>query len=86
MDIINNVDWQIARANWLKNAYSISLSGRGTVLCGTMIPENIELADHKDKFDRILYINLHCDDSARKERIKARGWEERIIQDHKKLC
>ncbi|EPY05827.1 nucleoside kinase, CMP and AMP kinase [Paenibacillus alvei TS-15] len=86
MDIINNVDWQIAKANWLRIAYSISLSGRGTVLCGTMIPENIESADYKDKFDRILYINLHCDDFVREERLKARGWEECLINDHKNFA
>jgi len=83
MDIINNVDWQIAKANWLRIAYSISLSGRGTVLCGTMVPENIESADHKDKFDRILYINLHCNDSTREERLKARGWKDSVINEYK---
>jgi broad-specificity NMP kinase len=86
MDIINNVDWQIAKANWLRIAYSISLSGRGTVLCGTMIPENIELADHKNKFEKILYINLHCDDQTRERRLIARGWEESLIEEHKKFA
>ncbi|WP_442603115.1 AAA family ATPase [Paenibacillus sp. KN14-4R] len=86
LDIINNVDWQIAKANWLRIAYSISLSGRGTVLCGTMIPENIETADHKDKFDRIYYMNLHCNDSVREERLKARGWGENSIEDHKNFA
>lgn len=86
MDIINNVDWQIAKANWLRIAYSISLSGRGTVLCGTMVPENIESADHKDKFDKIFYINLHCDDLTRETRLKARGWEESAIEDHRKFA
>ncbi|PJN62512.1 hypothetical protein PAEAM_20750 [Paenibacillus sp. GM1FR] len=28
MDIIDNVDWQIAKENWLRIAYNISLSGR----------------------------------------------------------
>ncbi|WP_135550679.1 AAA family ATPase [Paenibacillus cymbidii] len=86
MDIINNVDWQIAKANWLRIAYSISLSGRGTVLCGTMVPENIEAADHKDKFDRILYINLHCDDATREERLTARGWEKSLIEEYEKFA
>ncbi|MNW30652.1 hypothetical protein D3C74_75440 [compost metagenome] len=86
MDIINNVDWNIAKANWLKIAYSISLSGRGTVLFGTMIPENIESADHKDKFDRILYINLHCNDSIREERLKARGWQDSVIKEYKNFA
>ncbi|WP_440118978.1 AAA family ATPase [Paenibacillus sp. QZ-Y1] len=86
MDIIDNVDWQIAKANWLRIAYSISLSGRGTVLCGTMVPENIEAADHKDKFETIRYINLHCDDETRAERLYARGWGEDAVQEHKNFA
>jgi broad-specificity NMP kinase len=86
MDIIQNVDWQIAKANWLRIAYSISLSGRGTILCGTMIPENIESADHKDKFDNILYINLHCDDQTREQRLMTRGWDESSIEEYKNFA
>ncbi|MDR6723630.1 broad-specificity NMP kinase [Paenibacillus amylolyticus] len=86
MDIIDNVDWQIAKANWLRIAYSISLSGRGTVLCGTMVPENIESADHKDKFETIHYINLHCDDETRAARLLARGWGNEAVQEHKNFA
>jgi len=86
MDIINNVDWQIAKANWLKIAYSISLSGRGTVLCGTLVPENIESAAYKDKFKHILYINLDCNDQVREQRLKARGWNDEAVEDHKNFA
>ncbi|WP_458122811.1 AAA family ATPase [Paenibacillus sp. Z3-2] len=86
MDIINNVDWQIAKENWLRIAYSISLSGRGTVLCGTMVPENIASSDYKDRFDRILYMNLHCNDVTRETRLKSRGWDENSIEDHKNFA
>ncbi len=79
MDIIDNVDWQIAKENWLRIAYSISLSGRGTVLCGTMVPENIASSDYIDRFDRILYMNLHCDDVTRQ-------WDENLIEDHKNFA
>ncbi|MCK6076962.1 AAA family ATPase [Paenibacillus silvae] len=86
MDIIDNVDWQIAKENWLRVAYSISLSGRGTVLCGTMVPENIASSSYIDRFDRILYINLHCDDTTRQARLAARGWNEEMIQDHRNFA
>ncbi|WP_181151080.1 hypothetical protein [Paenibacillus sp. PCH8] len=86
MDIINNVDWQIAKENWLRIAYSISLSGRGTILCGTMVPENIASSEYKDQFDRILYVNLHCDDVTRESRLRARGWDENLIEDHKNFA
>ncbi|MDM5277296.1 AAA family ATPase [Paenibacillus silvae] len=86
MDIIDNVDWQIAKENWLRVAYSISLSGRGTVLCGTMVPENIASSSYIDRFDRILYINLHCDDTTRQARLAARGWNEEMIEDHRNFA
>lgn len=86
MDIIDNVDWQIAKENWLRVAYSISLSGRGTVLCGTMVPENIASSNYLERFERILYINLHCDDTTREKRLQARGWNENTIEDHRNFA
>ncbi|MGO4530217.1 AAA family ATPase [Paenibacillus sp. 2TAF8] len=86
MDIINNVDWQIAKENWLRVAYSISLSGRGTVLCGTMVPENIASSQYIERFDRIHYVNLHCDDATREMRLQARGWDRNAIEDHRNFA
>ncbi|CAI6052302.1 hypothetical protein PAECIP112173_01442 [Paenibacillus sp. JJ-100] len=86
MDIIDNVDWQIAKENWLRVAYSISLSGRGTVLCGTMVPENIASSNYIERFERILFINLHCDDTTRETRLKARGWNKNAIEDHRNFA
>ncbi|WP_434750888.1 AAA family ATPase [Paenibacillus amylolyticus] len=86
MDIIDNVDWQIAKENWLRVAHSISLSGRGTVLCGTMVPENIASSKYIEQFDRILYLNLHCDDATREMRLQARGWDDNAIEDHRNFA
>ncbi|MGQ8871942.1 AAA family ATPase [Paenibacillus sp. TSA_86.1] len=86
MDIIDNIDWQIAKENWLRVAYSISLSGRGTVLCGTMVPENIASSKYIEQFDRIHYVNLHCDDATRETRLQARGWDENAIEDHRNFA
>lgn len=86
MDIINNVDWQIAKENWLRVAYSISLSGRSTVLCGTMVPENIASSQYIEQFDRIHYVNLHCDDATREMRLQARGWDQNAIEDHRNFA
>lgn len=82
MDIIQNVDWQVAKHNWLRIAYSISLSCRCTILCGTMTPENLETCDHKEHFSHICYLNLHCDDQTRNSRLKARNWDDDLIYEH----
>lgn len=86
MDIIDNVDWQIAKENWSRVAYSISLSGRGTILCGTMVPENIASSKYIDQFDQVHYVNLHCDDHVREARLQARGWNEDAIEDHRNFA
>src|SRR6476660_7453266 len=47
-DLIWGADWQQVRNNWLRIAHSIAQSGRGTILCGTMLPEDIDRCDHRD--------------------------------------
>lgn len=65
-------DWHTSRNNWLRVAHSIAQSGRGTILCGTMMPEDIAKCDHFPYFSRVYYANLHCDDKAREARLRAR--------------
>jgi hypothetical protein len=63
------------RNNWLRIVHSIAQSGRGTILCGTMLPEDIDRCDHRDRFSQVHYLNLHCEDATRDARLRARpGW------------
>lgn len=79
-------DWQLQRNNWLRVAYSIAQSNRGTILCGTMMPEEILKCDHYPLFKHVYFLNLHCDDTTRELRLKARpewrqsGSDEWILQ------
>ncbi|HLN65185.1 MAG TPA: hypothetical protein VK464_27000 [Symbiobacteriaceae bacterium] len=86
MDLLAGDDWQQIKWNWLKIAYSIAQSGRGTVLCGTVVPENLAGAPYLPFFDGIYYLNLHCDDATRAARLRARpayrGTTEAFIADH----
>lgn len=86
MDLLAADDWQQVKWNWLKIAHSIAQSGRGTVLCGTVVPENLAGAPYLPYFDGIYYLNLHCDDETRAARLRARpayrGTTEEFIADH----
>jgi hypothetical protein len=89
-DLIWGADWQQVRNNWLRIAHSIAQSGRGTILCGTMLPEDIDRCDHRDRFSRVHYLNLNCDDASRDARLRARpGWRgctEEVIGQQRKFA
>jgi hypothetical protein len=89
-DLIWGADWQQVRNNWLRIAYSIAQSGRGTILCGTMLPEEIDRCDHRDRFSQVHYLSLHCDDSTRDARLRVRpGWRgctEEFIAEHREFA
>ncbi|HZO92021.1 MAG TPA: hypothetical protein VFB38_27130 [Chthonomonadaceae bacterium] len=71
-DVIWGADWQQVRNNWLRIAHSIAQSGRPTLLCGMMLPEDIDRCDHRPFFRQVYYLNLHCDDPTRAARLRAR--------------
>jgi hypothetical protein len=79
-------DWHTAHCNWLRIAFSIAQSGRGTILCGTMVPEKIDTCDHHQLFSKVCYLNLHCDDDAREARLRARpawrGVTDDFVREH----
>jgi hypothetical protein len=89
-DIMWGADWQQVKNNWLRIAHSIAQSGRGTLLCGTMLPEDVDRCDHRDRFSQVYYLNLHCNDAARDARLRARpGWRgctEEFIAEHRRFA
>jgi hypothetical protein len=83
-------DWHFVRSNWLRVAHSLAQSGRPTILCGTMLPEDIDRCDHRDFFSRVYYVNLHCDDATRGARLRARpacrGCSDAFIAEHERFA
>lgn len=76
-------DWQKLRNIWLRVARSIALGGRLTLLCGTMMPRDVEQCVDFSYFSRVYYLNLHCDDGIREMRLRARNWPDDMITEHK---
>ncbi|WP_280140353.1 AAA family ATPase [Paenibacillus jilunlii] len=75
-------DWEKMRNIWLRVALNIAQSGRMTIICGTMMPWDIEKCADVPFFKHVYYLNLHCDEETREKRLHLRGWPEEEIQNH----
>lgn len=90
-DIIHAADWEQHRSNWLRLAHAIAQNGRYTLLCGTLLPEDVDRCDHRAFFSHVYYLNLHCDDATRDARLLARpAWRQcntpEFIQRHRQFA
>ncbi|MEK5059210.1 MULTISPECIES: AAA family ATPase [unclassified Paenibacillus] len=75
-------DWEKIRNIWLRVARNIAESGRMTIICGTMMPWDIEKCADFSFFKHVYYLNLHCHDVTREKRLRERNWPEEEIQNH----
>ncbi|WP_339224354.1 AAA family ATPase [Paenibacillus sp. FSL H8-0332] len=70
----------------LHAAQAIALSGRGTVICGTMMPWDAKKCDAYSTFSELHFMNLHCDDATRNSRLRSREdaatWTEDMLRQH----
>lgn len=79
-------DWEKIRNIWLRVARDIAESGRMTVLCGTLMPWDIEQCADFAFFKHVYYLNLHCEEQIREERLRARNWSDEDIANHKNFA
>lgn len=86
MDILEHEDGQAATNNWLRIAYSIAQSGRGTVLCGAITPEKLEECDCADKFSRIHFLKLHSSEAGREERVQEMNRDEAMSEEQRSFA
>jgi predicted ATP-binding protein involved in virulence len=61
----SNNDYGVIKNNWLRIAGNIAKSNVLTILCGTIMPWDIEKCDYY--FSKVYYLNLHCNDEIRKQ-------------------
>ncbi|WP_054028761.1 AAA family ATPase [Bacillus sp. FJAT-28004] len=76
-------DWEKNRNIWLRVARNVAQSGRMTIICGTMMPWDIEKCVDYPYFKHVYYLNLHCNEETREKRLRERNWSDEMIQDHK---
>jgi predicted kinase len=78
--------WEVWRNTWLQLAHAIALNGRATVLCGSLLPEQLEHLPARRLVGPIHFCSLDCPDAVLAERLRARpAWrassaEERIVE------
>ena len=71
----------------LEFAFTVIQGNRTPVLCGTLMPERLNVAPARDLLGTIRYINLDCSDDVRTQRLRDRpAWREsssvEVIERH----
>ncbi|MCC7449469.1 MAG: nucleoside kinase [Anaerolineae bacterium] len=84
-------NWEQFYNNWLRIAYSIAQGGRYTVIAGIIMPGDFDSCEDRGLIGPIYYVNLHCDDAVREQRIRARpAWRqstnEWFIQEQRRVA
>nr|WP_211224004.1 AAA family ATPase [Pseudonocardia asaccharolytica] len=76
---------RLFRSTWLRLAAAIGQSGRPVLLCGTVVPPELEVLPERALFTRIHYLALTCEAGALAARLWARPawrrWDEPRIAE-----
>ncbi|MCL6603733.1 MAG: AAA family ATPase [Paenibacillus sp.] len=84
------LDYQDRYNLLLHFANAAAMSGRGTIICGTFMPWDAEKCDKYDSFNALCFINLHCDDTARNNRLRNREdkamWTDEMLEQHEQFA
>lgn len=71
-------------------AGAVAKSGRGSIICGTIMPWDAKKCDTYDSFSEVCFINLHCDDDIRNNRLQNREdsaiWTDEMLESHKQFA
>jgi gluconate kinase len=82
--------WDTWRNTWLQLAHAIALNRRATVLCGSLLPEQLEGLPARRLVGPIHFCNLDCPDAVLATRLRARpawrGWHEATIVEHQRFA
>jgi hypothetical protein len=77
--------------NWLRIAYSLAQQGRHTLICGIVMPSDFEACEDRNLVGTIHYLNLHCSDAIREERLRSRpAWRQSgsdwFVEEHRQVA
>lgn len=78
-------DHRLFRTAWLRMAAMIHQNGRPVVLCGTVVPPELEPLPERRMFEHIHYLSLMCEPQALRARLQKRpawrDWDEPRIAE-----
>jgi len=83
--------WETWRDTWLRLAHAVALNGRVTVLCGSLLPDQLESVPARKLLGPIHFCNLDCPDDILAARLRARpswrhGSVETTIANHQRFA
>ena len=74
--------WDTWRNTWLRLAHAIALNGRVTVLCGSLLPSQLESLPARKLVGPIRFCTLDCPDTVLAGRLRRRpSWRGTSTQD-----
>jgi len=83
--------WETWRDTWLRLAHAVALNGRVSVLCGSLLPDQLESVPARRLLGPIHFCNLDCPDDVLAARLRARpswrhGSVETAIANHQRFA
>jgi hypothetical protein len=66
-------DWQMIKCNWLRISHSIHQSDRPVMLCGSILPDQLERCEAGIFFPNIYWLALDCSPELQAQRLRARS-------------
>jgi hypothetical protein len=83
--------WDMWRDTWLRLAHGAALNGRVTVLCGSLLPDQLESVPARKLLGPVHFCNLDCPGDVLAERLRARpSWRhsslETAITEHQRFA
>lgn len=83
----NKVDRKRLNNIWLRVARNIAESARITILCGRILPVELEKCEDFSYFSQVNFLILHCDDETREKRLRSRKkMTDKKIEENKALA
>ncbi len=83
--------WDTWRNTWLRLAHEVALNGRVTVLCGSLMPDQLERVPARKLLGPIHFCTLDCPDDILAARLRARpawrhGTIETVVPEHQRFA
>jgi hypothetical protein len=83
--------WETWRDTWLRFAHGVALNGRSTVLCSSLLPDQLESLPARKLLGPTHFCNLDCPDDVLASRLRARpSWRhsstEEVIVEHQRFA
>lgn len=83
--------WETWRDTWLRVAYGEALSGRVTVLCGSLLPDQLDAVPARKLLGPVHFCNVDCPDGVLAGRLRARpSWRhssvEAAVAEHQRFA